>query len=185
MSSGQIEPGAPPPRRSHKSLIVRLLLLSVAMFGFGFALVPIYDWVCDVTGLNGRTGRIAESAAASGDWKNRAAHSLVKVTFDATGGGGPWEFYPLTPSLEMETGVLHDVYYRFRNVSNEPIRVRAIPSVSPASMARRVNKAVCFCFNEQAFSPGEERDLLVRLMIDPGVPPGNHEAVLSYSIFQL
>ena len=186
MSSRQPDPRAVPQHRSHKPLIVRLALLSVAMFGFGFALVPIYDWVCDVTGLNGRTGRITENAAAAaGDWKSQASHPVVKVTFDATSGGGPWEFYPLTSSLEMETGVLHDVYYRFRNSSAEPIKVRAVPSVSPASMARRINKAVCFCFSEQAFAPGEERDMLVRFMIDPDIPPGNQEAVLSYSIFQL
>ena len=160
MSSRQSEPRQPEQgvvqRRSHRPLIIRLLLLSMAMFGFGFALVPIYDWVCDVTGLNGRTGRIAENTvAASGDWKSQASRSLVKVTFDATQGSGPWEFYPLTSSLEMETGVLQDVYYRFRNTSDEPLRIRALPSVSPASMARRINKVVCFCFNEQSFAPAK------------------------------
>ncbi len=161
-------------------VIKKLLLLIVAMFGFGFAMVPLYDVFCDVTGLNGKTGdQVIYETAPIVD-KSR----LIKVTFLASlNEAMPWSFKPKQSFVEVHPGEPTTIQYIAKNISNRTIVGQAVPSVSPGLAASYFHKTECFCFTQQALKAGEEKLMPVTFVIDNELPEDTHEIALSYTFF--
>ena len=169
-----------PPR--HGGVIARMLLVTVAMFGFGYALVPIYDVICDITGLNGKTGRITQAEA---DAEAAAATTReVTVEFVANvGTGGSWTFRPNESSMTVVPGHAYTTSYHAENPRSRTAVGQATPSVSPSAAARHFNKTECFCFTRQVFAPEGVADMPVVFVVDPDLPPNVDRVTLSYTFF--
>ena len=162
-----------------KTSPLKLTLIPLLMFGFGFALVPLYDVICDVTGLNGKTGRI-EAAEIKGDPVDRTR--TIEVRFLAnTGSGLPWSFEPLVKKMEVHPGQVYEAMYRVRSTSDEKTLGQAIPSVSPGLAAAHFNKTECFCFNKQELKPGESKEMPLRFVIDQKLPKELKTITMSYT----
>ena len=148
-------------------LVRRLLFVVVAMFAFGFALVPLYDVICDITGLNGKTQGRYETELAQSVQEDRQ----VTVQFTAMNNAGmDWEFRPSVSQLTVSPGEVHVISYRARNPHDYPMTGQAIPSVAPNAGAAHLNKIECFCFQEQILGPGEEVDMALRFFVDENLP---------------
>lgn len=159
---------------------LRLSMLVLAMFGFGFALVPLYNVFCDLTGLNGKTGRIQESAIAPTAQTSR----LITVEFmTMVNSRLPWEFKPVVQRMQVHPGKLYTADFFARNLSDQATVGQAVPSISPGIAARYFNKTECFCFSQQGFEAGEQRQMPVRFVVDPGLPPEIRTLTLSYTFF--
>ncbi|MDH5435612.1 MAG: cytochrome c oxidase assembly protein [Gammaproteobacteria bacterium] len=158
----------------------KLLLVTAIMFGFGFALVPLYDVFCDVTGLNGKTGGQVTSSEAQEIDKSR----LITVQFLANlNENMPWEFMPVTGSIKVHPGEATIIEYVARNKSDHAIIGQAVPSVSPGQAAEHFKKTECFCFTEQKLEAGEEKLMPVNFTVDTDLPANVNEVTLSYTFF--
>ncbi|MGY6554612.1 MAG: cytochrome c oxidase assembly protein [Wenzhouxiangella sp.] len=159
-----------------------LALLAVAMFGFGYLLVPLYDKFCEITGIGGRTGgaMVVENLATEVDTSR-----VVTVHFDATVNSAlPWRFEPTQRMMDVHPGKLYETKYIAYNLTDRPIIAQAVPSVAPGRAALFFNKTECFCFTEQLLGPGESRDMPVRFMVDPNLPRNTTLVTLSYIIYK-
>jgi cytochrome c oxidase assembly protein subunit 11 len=169
------------PVLAGKRLIAGLVLATVAMFGFGYALVPLYDLICEVTGLNGKTGRI-EATELTGVDETRS----VQVQFVASvNNSGPWEFVPNDVMLKVHPGGVYTTSYRAKNRTNMRLVGQAVPSVVPREGSLYLSKMECFCFTRQVFEAGEERDMPVRFVVDRKLPAHVESLVLSYTFFEV
>jgi len=165
---------------ANKKIIVQLMLVVIGMFGFGFALVPIYNVFCDVTGLNGKTGGQVEIPADMKVDKDR----LVTVEFMATlNETMPWSFYPDVKSVEVHPGQPTKISYYAKNNTNSEIIGQAIPSIAPGLAATYFHKTECFCFTQQTLKAGEEKHMPVVFFIDPTLPKDVNVLTLSYTFF--
>ena len=169
-------------REANKQVVRKLLILTVGMFGFGFAMVPIYDVFCDITGLNGKTSRVSE---AQSEALVVDTERLITVEFVSTinGAAGPWEFQPAQAKMQVHPGTLYKAHYLASNLSDEARVGRAVPSVAPAVAAKYFQKTQCFCFDEQDFTAHETREMPLTFVIDPRIPPGVDTVTLSYTFF--
>lgn len=165
---------------NNRRLALKLGVVTLAMFGFGFALSPMYDLMCKAFGLNGKTGRIEEQAAAQTVDKSRTV--TVEFTGLATS-GLPWEFKPMVKKMEVHPGATMEVKYLVSNLAQEEITGQAIPSVAPGISAAHFKKIECFCFIQQTLKPGETREMPVRFVVDAGLDKDVQTITLSYSFF--
>ncbi len=162
---------------------VRLLLVVVGMFGFGFLMVPIYDVFCDITGLNGKTGTLGETQARrlqvdEGRW--------VTVEFVAAVNNGiNWTFEPEQVRMRVNPGRMYRVYYRVRNNTDQPVVGQAIPSVMPGVASKYFKKTECFCFSNQPIGPHEERRMPLVFVIEPDLPEEVRTVSLGYTFFDI
>ena len=164
----------------NKKVVKNLLFVVVGMFGFGFALVPLYDVFCDITGLNGKTG----DQYSSQEQVQVDTSREIKVEFLANVNAEmPWEFKPLTYSVKVHPGEASRIEYVARNKTDRDIIGQAVPSVSPGIAAAHFQKTECFCFTEQVLKAGEEKIMPVVFMIDPSIDEDVHEVTLSYTFF--
>ncbi|MCG2634325.1 MAG: cytochrome c oxidase assembly protein [Gammaproteobacteria bacterium] len=173
------EPGG--GQRSNRTLVRRLLLVVVAMFGFGFALVPLYDVFCDVTGINGKTNRVAEQA------DGLVVDQTRWVTVEFVGSVQsdlPWSFGPNDVKMRVHPGQLSETTYYAENLSDRAIIGQAVPSVAPGVAAKYFRKIECFCFSQQELAAGARRDMPVRFVVEPGLPPEIGTVTLSYTFFE-
>jgi len=167
--------------RANRRTIKKLFLVAVLMFGFGYALVPMYQVICKVTGLNGKTQRGQASELAS-----MKVDTSRTITVEFTGlasSGLPWEFKAEQAELKVHPGEVMIAKYFARNTSNESITGRATPSVAPNRAASHFKKLECFCFTLQTLKPGEQKDMPVRFYIDPKVPKDVQRVTLSYAFY--
>ncbi len=172
-------PGSQPVQ--HGRLAARLLLVVVGMFGFGFALVPLYDVFCDITGINGKTsGEVA--ALSAGVDENRTV-TVEFVTY--VRGDMPWEFKPKTERIQVHPGETHQVAFLAHNRSGEATVGQAIPSVSPGTGALYFSKIECFCFNNQPLAAGEEAEMGLVFYVDPELPESIRTLTLSYTLYNI
>jgi len=165
---------------SNPKLVKRLLLIVVGMFGFGFAMVPLYDVFCDITGINGKTGgRVAIATALEPD-----LNRTVMVEFIANVNQSmPWDFAPVVSRMEVHPGKMYRTSFHAKNRTDRTMLGQAIPSVTPGLAARHFKKTECFCFTEQQFSAGEGRDMPLMFMVDPELPEEIEVVTLSYTFF--
>lgn len=166
---------------SHKKLIGALLAVAVGMFGFGFAMVPLYEVFCEITGvrLENGTGQIAQDEAP-----NEATERWVRVHLDAAVDRGlPWHFGPSEKFVRVQVGALTETSYQATNRSREAVVGHAVPSVAPVEASIYFAKTECFCFTEQLLEAGETRDMPVRFVIDPELPADIKELTLSYRFY--
>jgi len=165
----------------------KLVLVVVLMFGFGYALVPMYRAICNVLGINVLS--ISE-LEASGNGAARNANSQVDLTrtvtieFDANA-RGPWDFKPAQRSVTVHPGELATVMYEFRNRQDRTMAAQAIPSYAPAQAMAHFNKLECFCFSEHVLKPGESKQWPVVFVVDSKLPKDIKTITLSYTFFEV
>ncbi len=160
-----------------------LMLIVVLMFGFGFALVPLYDVFCEVTGLNGKT-----NGAYQGDMNVQAANSdrIITVQFVANRNDNlPWEFSPQQEEIKLAVGAHKKTYFSVNNSYDRAVVAQAIPSVSPPQAADYLNKIECFCFQQQPLEAGEAKQFPLVFFIDPALPEDISKLTLSYTLFDI
>lgn len=162
---------------------VKVAAVALAMFGFGYALVPLYNLACQALGLNGKTGRI-EAAAAVAPATPVARTVTVEFTGNATS-GLPWEFRPMTKRIDVRVGDTVVVNYYVHNTSAETVTGQAVPSVAPSRAAPYFKKIECFCFTQQELKPGEAREMPVRFTVLADLAPEVQTITLSYAFFNI
>lgn len=166
-----------------KASPLKLAMVPVLMFGFGFALVPLYDVICDITGLNGKTGRIEASEI---DASAVDTSRTIEVRFLAgTNNGLPWSFEPLVKKMDVHPGQVYEAFYRVRSTSGKKTAGQAVPSVSPSPAAAHFNKTECFCFTRQDLEGYETRDMPLRFVVGTGISDKIEQITLSYTFFVL
>ncbi|MES2633137.1 MAG: cytochrome c oxidase assembly protein [Pseudomonadota bacterium] len=178
-------------RRENLRMVGKLAVITVGMFAFGYALIPIYKHICEMTGINilslsekqvpggGSAGRNVDVSNTQVD-KTRT----ITVEFDANV-RGPWEFKPASSSLQVHPGELTTVMYEFRNVQNRRMSAQAIPSYAPNQAAAHFNKVQCFCFQQYTLEPGERKEWPVAFVIDPKLSKDVTTITLSYTFFEV
>jgi cytochrome c oxidase assembly protein subunit 11 len=167
--------------RSNRRLLIVLLAVAVGMFGFGYALVPVYNMFCKLTGLNGKTGRISENAAVLAQVDRGRSVTVEFVT--TLNASLPWDFYGKVRKMQVHPGEINQTSFYARNNADHTIVGQAIPSVSPGLAAQYFNKTECFCFTQQTLKAGEARDMRVRFVVDARLPRNIDTITLSYTFF--
>lgn len=168
--------------KADRRMVVRLAVAAVAMFGFGYALVPLYQVFCELTGLGGKTAEVAVVPTPHAPVDRQR---WVTVEFTAgLNGEMPWEFKPVVKRVRVHPGAIQAVDFYAGNRSAQAITGRAVPSVAPASAARFFSKMECFCFTEQRLAGHTGRVMPVRFYIDPALPDDIATVTLSYTFFE-
>ena len=167
------------PRQSNRTLLVKLVVVVVVMFGFGFLLVPFYDQLCKLTGLRD----IDKSDRVENSQVDRAR--TVRLEFDANLRKLPWTFRPLAAVVSVHPGEMAQVVYEVENRTERPMTGQAIPSYGPQSAAEYFKKLDCFCFAKQSFGPHERRQMPVVFVVDPKLPRDINTISLSYTFFEV
>ena len=162
-------------------LVWKLAALGAAMFGFGFALVPLYNALCTLTGFGGKTAGVA--AAATPNARPDPARTLRVEFIASVPRGAPWEFSPEVSHIDVHPGELNVAHFRAANLTSRELVAQAVPSVAPGEAARYFRKTECFCFTTQRFAPHESRELTVAFMVAPDLPPYVDTLTLSYTFF--
>jgi cytochrome c oxidase assembly protein subunit 11 len=169
-------------RKKNRSLTARLLLMAAGSFAFGFALVPLYDVFCEVTGIGSRESlSVARAASSSVPDETRT----VVVEFTASVPAGGWTLEPESPTLEVHPGRLYEARFRARSLSDQATTGQAVPSISPMRAAQYFVKTECFCFTPQHFEGNEERELTVRFVVDRELPANIDRLTLSYAFYDV
>jgi cytochrome c oxidase assembly protein subunit 11 len=167
-------------RNSNRSLTLRLWLFAAGFFAFGFALVPLYSVLCDITGYGDRS-KLSRQANIE---EAPVAGRTVTVEFLAnTPGKGDWEFRPLATQLQVQLGRLTEARFFARNLRQLPTVGQAVPSIAPLAATQYFHKTECFCFTQQAFGAGEGRELVVRFILDPKLAYHTDRVTLSYIMY--
>lgn len=165
---------------ANRRLALKLGAFAVLALGFGFALVPLYDVVCKVIGINGRTENFAQAPVNVVVDPDR----WVRVQFLSQPTPNlPVEFRPSQTSLRINPGEIVLARYWIKNISDTALTGNAIPSVTPDKAVEHFKKLDCFCFREQTLAPGEERELAVSFWVDPALPKAVTDVTLSYAFF--
>jgi cytochrome c oxidase assembly protein subunit 11 len=175
-------------RSDNRRMVGKLMVVVVAMTGFGYALVPIYRHICEALGVNVLS--LAEGGAGGGGKRERPENTqidntrLVTVEFDANA-HGPWDFKPAVASVQVHPGEMATVMYEFRNKQTRAMAAQAIPSYAPHQAAPHFNKLECFCFNEYTLAAGESKQWPVVFYVDPKLPKDVTTITLSYTFFEV
>jgi len=165
--------------KENRRLSTRLAVVALAMFGFGFALVPFYEQICVALGIN-RIQRADEVVNTQVD-----ASRTISIEFDSNTHDLPWRFRPLVNHIEVHPGELTTVEYEVVNVRDVPITGQAVPSYGPQYAGEFFKKIECFCFNQQTLGPGETRRMPVTFVVDPRLPKSVTSIALSYTFFEV
>ncbi len=171
-------------------MLGKLVVVVAMMFGFGYALVPMYRAICDALGINVLS--LSEQKIANGSWTGKKSHTntqvdmtrTITVEFDANA-RGPWDFKPAQRSLQVHPGEMTTVMYEFKNIQNRTMAAQAIPSYAPRQASSHFNKLECFCFNQYTLAAGESRQWPVVFVIDPKLPKDVTTITLSYTFFEV
>jgi cytochrome c oxidase assembly protein subunit 11 len=176
-------------RHDNRQLLLKLVVIGVAMFGFAYALVPIYNAICKALGINVLS--VSERVAAGQGVGAQSLQSTqvdrsrkVTIEFDANA-RGPWFFKPAQSSIDVHPGEMATVVYTFKNVQDRAMSAQAIPSYAPKQATAHFNKLECFCFNEYTLAPGESKAWPVVFVIDPKLPKDVTTITLSYTFFEV
>ena len=170
----------------HRQMVVKLLIATLAMFGFGYALVPIYRAVCDALGINVLSVSSSPTSTGGSMPANTQVDTsrTITVEFDANA-RGPWDFKPEQSSIDVHPGQLATVVYEFRNRQNRPMAAQAIPSFAPGVAGSHFTKLECFCFEQQMLKPGESKRWPVVFYVDAKLPRDVKTITLSYTFFEV
>ena len=185
MSNPQPDPAL---QRDNRALLTKLAVVAVLMFGFGYALVPLYKSICEALGINvlSLSERQVSGIGKPADGRNTQVDRsrTITVEFDANA-RGPFDFKPAQRSLKVHPGELVTVMYEFRNTQNRTLAAQAIPSYAPKQATAYFNKLDCFCFNEYTLAPGQSKQWPVVFVIDPRLPRDVTTITLSYTFFEV
>lgn len=164
---------------SNRSIIGQLVVLTVAMFGFGFLLVPLYDVFCEITGFGGRTNAEAATVAEAPDLTRE-----IRIEFITTVNSyAQFEFAADVDSMTVNPGKMYFATFTAKNAAVEDKVAQAVPSVAPAAAAEYFTKLECFCFTTQEFAANEERAMPLQFIVDPDIPDYVDTITLQYTFF--
>lgn len=167
-------------KQKNTRLVQILVMVVIGMFGFGFALVPLYDVLCDLTGINGKADTVAtEEIPYQVDMTREINVELLTTLNETT----PLDFRTETKQLKIHPGKYQTVNFYAKNTTDKTVVAQAIPSFSPGLVAKYFNKIECFCFKQQTFKPGESKTMPMRFVIRPDLPQDFKTITLSYTFF--
>ena len=174
-------------RYANLTMAGKLTVVAVVMLAFGYALGPIYNAICEMTGINILAlGERNFPAGGSNIQSNTQIDKTRTITieFDANT-RGLWDFKPAQRSLQVHPGELATVMYEFQNIQNRRMAAQAIPSYAPMQAAAHFNKLECFCFNQYTLEPGEKKSWPVVFVVDPKLSRDVSTITLSYTFFEV
>lgn len=167
----------------NRVMLGKLVVVAIMMFGFGYALVPVYKQLCEVLGVNVLTQRDDMFVERPVNTQvDRSRKVLVELDGNSQ---GPWRFRPTTRSIEVHPGELATVTYEVVNTQSRPVQAQAIPSYAPAQVSAHFRKVECFCFQQQTLQANEARQMPVVFYIDPALPKDVKTITLSYTFFEI
>ena len=176
----------PETRNNQRKHIAVLVAVALGMFAFAFALVPLYDVFCELTGLNGKTSGRATVVEPFADQVAPVSDREVTIQFLAhVGRGMPWEFRPMEHRLRVRLGEMNTTTFYVRNRAGQAVTGQAVPSVMPGQAAAYLHKTECFCFNQQRLEAGEELEMPVTFYVDAELPEQINTLSLSYTLFKV
>ncbi|HET9446757.1 MAG TPA: cytochrome c oxidase assembly protein [Steroidobacteraceae bacterium] len=170
----------PELKKANRKLTWQLSLFAAGSLAFGFALVPLYNVLCEVTGYGDRSKLVeAASVAEAPDEKRTVTIELISTapTF------GNWEFRPQSAQIEVHPGRLYEAKFYARNLREQPVTAQAVPSIAPLQATQYFRKTECFCFTPQPFAGGQARELSVRFIVDPKLPATIDRLTLGYAMY--
>lgn len=167
-------------RRPERRLIGQLALLTIGMFAFGFALVPLYDVFCEITGLGGKTNDSAAVVVEAPDESRTVTIEFVTTVNEYA----PWDFAPSVRKIEVHPGKLYTATFMATNLTDQARVGQAVPSVTPLTAATHFKKTECFCFTAQAFEGDESKEMPVQFMVARALPAHVDTITLSYTFFE-
>jgi cytochrome c oxidase assembly protein subunit 11 len=165
---------------ANRRTMKKLAVIALGMFGFGFALVPFYEKICEVTGIR---SVLTPDALPSNTQVDTSR--WVTIEFDSNTHSPAWAFRPVQRSVQIHPGALTSVAYEIRNTRERPVTGQAVPSFGPQVAGRYFKKMECFCFRSQTLAPGEVREMPVVFVIDPALPADVTTITLSYTFFEV
>lgn len=177
-------------RGANKTMVSKLVVIAIGMFAFGYALIPLYKQICEITGVNILAITEKQDASWIASKSNSPANTQVDysrtitVEFDANA-RGPWSFKPEKNSLQVHPGELATVMYEFQNTQNRRMAAQAIPSYAPKQAQAHFNKLECFCFNQYTLDPGEKKKWPVVFVVDSKLSKDVKTITLSYTFFEV
>ena len=163
----------------NRKMLVKLAVIALGMFGFGFALVPFYEKICQVAGIN----NLLQADTVTNTQVDLSRSVIIE--FDANTHDMPWRFRPLEASVTVHPGELKTINYEVVNTRDRPVSGQAIPSYGPQFAAQYFRKLECFCFNKQTLAAGEKRQMPVTFVVDPALPADVGTITLSYTFFEV
>jgi cytochrome c oxidase assembly protein subunit 11 len=180
-------PGGPAPlppaeslRRANRKLIRGLLIMTGGAFAFGWALVPLYDVLCRASGIGNAEAKAGRAVVTEAVDPSRE----ITIEFLAQPASvGSYDFHPKAASMRVHPGKLYDAVFFARNLTAQASSAQAVPSISPSGSARYFHKTECFCFSPQRFAAGEGREMPVRFIVDPALPPNIDRLTLAYTFY--
>lgn len=174
-------------RHENIRMVGKLAIVTAGMFAFGYALVPIYKAICEMTGINilslGERNIPGAKATMPANTQVDTSRTIT-VEFDANS-RGPWEFKPAMRSIQVHPGEMATVMYEFKNVQDRAMSAQAIPSYAPQQASTHFNKLECFCFNQYTLAAGEKKSWPVVFVIDPKLSKDVTTITLSYTFFEV
>ncbi|TFW19742.1 cytochrome c oxidase assembly protein [Massilia arenosa] len=177
MSTENATPNA--TTRLNKAMMGKLVVVAILMFGFGYALIPVYKQVCELLGVNTITQK--DDVA-----KNTQVDMSRSVTVELDGNAhGPWRFRPVQSSVTVHPGEMTTVVYEVVNIQPRTMVAQAIPSYAPQSAGPHFKKVECFCFKQQTLKPNEAKQYPVVFYVDPALPKDVKTITLSYTFFEV
>jgi cytochrome c oxidase assembly protein subunit 11 len=170
----------PTEDRSNRRLALQLGAMAVAMFGFGYLLVPLYDVFCELVGVGNKGLVQAATVTVEPDLTRSVTVEFVANLPDASG----WEFRPTVASIQVHPGELAGTAFFARNSGSAARVAQAVPSIAPQLATAHFRKTECFCFTQQRFAAGEGREMAVRFVVDPALPREVEVVTLAYTFFE-
>jgi cytochrome c oxidase assembly protein subunit 11 len=175
-----IEPTPAARKRANRRLVRGLLIMTAGAFAFGWALVPLYDVLCRVTGIGNAEAKAGRSVIQEAIDRNRE----ITIEFVAEPASvGSFDFRPKVASMRIHPGKLYDTLFYAKNLTRAASVAQAVPSISPTGTAKYFHKTECFCFSPQKFGIGEAREMPVRFIVDPQLPANVDRLTLAYTIY--
>jgi len=169
-------------KQKNRKILFRLVVVAVGMIGFSFALVPLYNVFCSVTGINGKTGGQTTASASMQEDDSRD----ISIEFIAMNGKeGELEFRPRNNRMELHPGKIYSTEFYVKNLTNKAVVLQAVPSISPGSVALMLHKTECFCFTQQPLAAGEEKWMPVHFFLDSEFPKDIQKMTLQYTLYDI
>ncbi len=169
-------------RKLNAQMLGKLLVVAVMMFGFGYALIPLYKKICELTGINILTPKDVTVDGIGNTQIDKTR--TITIQFDGNA-QGPWRFRPTVNSMQVHPGEMAQVVYEVVNTQPRNIDAQAIPSYAPQQASAHFKKLECFCFKQQTLAPNQAKQMPVVFFIDPALPKDVKTITLSYTFFEI
>jgi cytochrome c oxidase assembly protein subunit 11 len=169
-------------KKLNASTLSKLVVVAVMMFGFGYALIPVYKQICELTGVNLLTPKDVTVERPTNTQVDKSR--TITIEFDANA-QGPWRFRPTVSSMQVHPGEMAQVVYEVVNTQSHSIDAQAIPSYAPQQASAHFKKVECFCFQQQTLKANEAKQMPVLFYIDPALPRDVKTITLSYTFFEI